>query len=71
MSAFMLCPNKRWALFQKMSSTCVSLKPWLQQAHFNERRCSSPTRAGMIVPCRDCRIGLSPSMTANESPRAT
>ena len=40
-------PSSRAALFQKMSSTWVSLRRSDQQAHLSERRCSRPVSTGL------------------------
>lgn len=39
--------RSRAALFQKMSSTWVSLRRSDQQAHFSDRKCSRPVKTGL------------------------
>ncbi len=40
-------PRSRAALFQKMSSTWVSLRRSDQQAHLSDRKCSRPVSTGL------------------------
>ena len=52
-------PKSSAALFQKISSTCRSLKRSDQQAHLSERKCSNPISTGSIFKCFSPQTGES------------